>query len=151
VKAFDAMNAGQIPPSPQPVLLFDDACGFCSAVVQTVLRHDKKRTLRFASLNGECGLDLRARHPELNSVDSMVWFRPKDGHSAESITIRSDAALLTADYLGGLFRLAAITRFVPRRRRDAAYDFVAHHRHKLSRTPQECLLPTPDQRSRFLG
>ena len=149
--AVSAMTPGQIPPSPEPVLLFDDACGFCNAAVQTVLRHDKKRTLRFASLHGEYGLDLRTRHPELNSIDSMVWFHPGHGNSGEFIAIRSDAALLAADYLGGLFRLAAIARVVPRRLRDAAYDFVARHRHKLSPSSKECFIPAPDQRSRFLG
>ena len=144
------MTPGQILPSPEPVLLFDDTCGFCNEAVQNVLRHDKKRSLRFASLRGEYGIDLRARHPELNSVDSMVWFHPTAGGSAELIAIRSDAALLVADYLGGPFRLAAVAGFVPRRLRDAAYDFVARHRHKLSPTPKECLIPTPDQRSRFL-
>src|SRR4030065_263765 len=72
--ALSAMTPGQILPSPEPVLLFDDTCGFCNEAVQNVLRHDKKRSLRFASLRGEYGIDLRARHPELNSVDSMVWF-----------------------------------------------------------------------------
>jgi len=145
------MTSSQIPASLQPVLLFDDECGFCNAAVQTVLRRDKKRTLRFASLHGEYGLHLRARRPDLNSVDSIVWFRPKDSDSGEFIAIRSDAALLIAQYLGGPFRLATTARLIPRRLRDAAYDFVARHRHKLSPTPKECLIPTPDQRSRFLA
>jgi predicted DCC family thiol-disulfide oxidoreductase YuxK len=148
--ALSAMTPGQGLPSQEAILLFDDTCGFCNEAVQTVLRYERKRTLRFASLHGEYGLALRARHPELNSVDSMVWLRPGDSHSAEFIAIRSDAALLTADYIGGLFRLAAFGRFVPRSLRDAAYDFIARHRHKLSPTPKECLIPTPDQRNRFL-
>lgn len=137
-------------PTRSPVLLFDDACGFCSAAVQTVLRHEKDHSLRFASLHGDYGLEFRERHPEFSSVDSMVWFRPADSHSAEFVAIRSDAALLTADYLGGIFRLAAIARFVPRGLRDAAYDFVARHRHEFAPAPKECLIPTPDQRDRFL-
>lgn len=136
--------------SQDPILLFDDACGFCNASVQTVLRHEKKRTLRFASLQGEYGLAFRARHPEFNTIDSMVWLRPGDGQGDEFVAIRSDAALQTADYLGGRFRIASMARFIPKRIRDAAYDFVARYRHKLSPTPRECLIPTPEQRNRFL-
>jgi len=136
--------------SGDPILLFDDACSFCSAAVQTVLRHDRKSTLRFASLHGEYGHDFRARHPELQTIDSMVWLRPKDGQADEFIAIRSDAALLTAHYLGGRYRIASVAHFIPRRIRDAVYDFVARHRHRLSLLPQDCLLPTPEQRDRFL-
>jgi predicted DCC family thiol-disulfide oxidoreductase YuxK len=133
-----------------PVLLYDDSCGFCNAAVQTVLRHEKRRTLRFASLRGEYGLDFRARHPEFDAVDSMIWFSPSVGAPVEFIAIRSDAALATADYMGGFFRFAAAARLVPRRLRDTAYDFVARHRHRLLPPPQECLIPSPEQRARFL-
>jgi len=143
------MTAADDPRSPPAVLLFDDRCGLCNSAVQFVLRHERKHSLRFASLHGEYGLELRARHPELNSVDSMVWLRASDGHAAEVIAIRLDAALLTAEYLGGLFTLAAIARLLPRRLRDAGYDLIARHRHKLSPAPMECLIPTPDQRRRF--
>jgi predicted DCC family thiol-disulfide oxidoreductase YuxK len=133
-----------------PVLLFDDTCGFCNAAVQTVLRGEQDHTLLFASLHGGYGLAFRDRHPELRSIDSMVWFEPGNGRSAELIAIRSEAALRTADYIGGLFRLAGLGRLLPRWLRDALYDFVARHRHTLLPTPEECLVPTPDQRSRFL-
>ena len=134
-----------------PILLFDGACGFCSAAVQTVLRHDRKDTLRFASLHGQYGLDFRARHPELQTIDSMVWLRPSHGQAEEFIAVRSDAALLTAEYLGGRFQLAAVARFIPKSIRDAAYDLLARHRHRFSGSPQECLIPTLGQRDRFLA
>lgn len=143
------MTAADKSRSPPPVLLFDDGCGLCNDAVQFVLRHDKQRSLYFASLHGQYGLALRARHPELNSIDSMVWVRPKDGLVGERIAIRSDAALLTAEYLGGIFRLAAVSRVLPRRVRDSVYNFVAHHRHRLWPAPVECLIPTAEQRSRF--
>jgi predicted DCC family thiol-disulfide oxidoreductase YuxK len=147
-KSARALTSGE--PSLDPVLLYDDSCGFCNAAVQTVLRHEKKRTLRFASLRGEYGLDFRARHPEFDAVDSMIWFSPAVGAPGEFIAIRSDAALATADYMGGLFRFAAAARLVPRSLRDTAYDFVARHRHRLLPPTQECLIPSPDQRARFL-
>lgn len=133
-----------------PVLLFDDECGLCNSAVQTVLRFDPEGTLRFASLNGHWGLALRERHPELNEIDSMVWYLPKTAYSPEIIDVRSRAAILTAQYLGGVFSLAMLGMLIPRPIRDAGYDFIARHRHHLLGTPTQCLIPTPEQRGRFL-
>ena len=58
------------------VLLYDGTCGFCADSVQLVLRHDRRRTLRFASLQGAFGTAVRARHPELARADTVVWVDP---------------------------------------------------------------------------
>ena len=51
------------------VLLYDETCGFCAESVQSVLRHDRRGTLTFAPLHGVLAASLRARHPELESID----------------------------------------------------------------------------------
>ncbi len=132
-----------------PILLYDGTCGFCAESVQLVLRHDRRRTLRFAALQGRFGAETRARHPELAEVDSVVWVDPADGARAERVFTRSDAALRVAAYLGGWFHLARVMAVLPRPVRDAAYDLVARHRHRLSDAPS-CLLPAPEVRERFL-
>ena len=35
-----------------PVLLYDGLCGFCDGTVQFILKHDRRGTLRFATLLG---------------------------------------------------------------------------------------------------
>jgi len=35
--------------------------------------------------------------------------------------------------------------------RDAVYDLIARNRHKIVRADASCLLPTPEQRLRFLN
>ena len=35
-----------------PVLLYDGDCGFCAESVQLVLRHERRRRVRFAPLQG---------------------------------------------------------------------------------------------------
>ena len=52
-----------------PVLLYDGLCGFCNGVVQFILRHEFRRTLRFAPLQGQYAARLRARHPEDETVE----------------------------------------------------------------------------------
>lgn len=132
------------------VLLYDGTCGFCAESVQLVLRHDRRRTLRFAALQGEFGTAMRASHPELAHVDSIIWVeRDADGR-ASRVLVRSDAALRVAEYLGGWWRLAGAARLLPRPVRDAAYDFIARHRHRLLGGGPSCLVPSPEVRERFL-
>ena len=65
--------------------------------------------------------------------------------------VRSSAVLRVLRYLGGAWSLVAWAgTLVPRSVRDRVYDFIARHRHKLVRGAPACVIPTPDQRERFL-
>lgn len=137
--------------SSAPVLLYDGECGFCARSVQFVLSHEptaQRERLRFAPLQGAFGAKVRAEHPELASIDSVVWYEPgTNGRS--SFRVRSDAGLLTLRHVGGAWALlAGVGRLAPRVLRDAVYDFIA--RHRLDLTAPACLLPTEEQRRRFL-
>lgn len=139
------------PPVPTgPILLYDGTCGFCAESVQLVLRHDRAGSLRFAPLQGELGRAIRAAHPELDEVDSMVWVEPGPGGAAGRVLTRSDAALRIARYLGGWWHLLRAGRVVPRPLRDRLYALVARHRHRLLAGGPACLVPAPEVRSRFL-
>ena len=132
------------------MLLYDGTCGFCAESVQLVLRHDRRRTLRFASLQGTFGSAIRERYPALNGVDSVVWVEPGTGGHDGRVLVRSDAALRVARYLGGWWHLARVARLLPRPIRDAGYDLIARHRHRLLGDGPHCLIPAPDVRHRFL-
>jgi predicted DCC family thiol-disulfide oxidoreductase YuxK len=134
------------------MLLFDGTCGFCAQSVQFVLRREmRRRTLRFASLQSGPGAELRERYPELGQIDSVIWVEPGNGTSGERVFVRSAAVLRVLHYIGGVWTvLAWAAAMVPRFVRDAVYDFVARHRHQLIRGGTACLLPTPEQRERFV-
>ena len=135
-------------PSEGPVLVYDGTCGFCAESVQLVLRHDRRCTLRFAALQGEFGQHIRQQHPELDGVDSIIWVDPPvDG---ARVFVRSDAALRVARYLGGWWRLALVFLPLPRALRDAGYNLIARHRHRLAGSGPSCLVPGPEVRERFL-
>ncbi len=134
------------------LLLYDGTCGFCAESVQFVLRHEgAARSLKFASLQSPTGVEIRGRHPELDNIDSVIWYEPGSGGTDDVILVRSRAVLRVLRYLGGVWRaLGVLGAIVPRILRDRVYDFVARHRHKLVRGAPVCVLPTPEQRSRFL-
>ncbi len=130
------------------VLLYDGDCGFCAGSVQFVLRHEPasvRPRLAFAPLQGQFGTLIRERFPELAGVDSVVWYDP----AIPAVRVRSAAALAVTAHLGGPWAVAAtLGRLVPRALRDAIYDQIARRRFELA--APACLLPTPDERSRFL-
>ena len=130
------------------VLLYDGTCGFCAKSVQFVLAREKRRhTLRFAPLQSALGAEVQSRHPELVNVDSVIWFEP----NSKTVSVKSTAVFHVLRYLGGIWTvLAALGAIVPRFIRDGVYDLMARHRHKIIRADPSCLLPTPEQRARFL-
>ena len=134
----------------RPLLLYDETCGFCQAAVQFVLRHDRKRSLRFASLEGEHGRSLIEVTPELEGIDSIVWVEEDAGTGTSRVLTRSDAALRIVRYLGGAWPLLLVFRTVPRPWRDGFYDFVARHRRRLMGRADGCLVPAAEDRHRFL-
>ena len=133
-----------------PVLLYDGLCGFCDGTVQFILERDRRRTLRFATLQGDFARDVMARHPELAGVDSLVLVEPDVGSGRETVYVRSAGALRVARYLGGAWHLARVVTIVPRPLRDWAYDAFARIRYRVFGRYDSCPIPTPEQRALFI-
>jgi predicted DCC family thiol-disulfide oxidoreductase YuxK len=97
------------------------------------------------------GATVRRAHPELDRIDSVVWLEPAAAGGTDRVLVRSAAVLRVLHYLGGIWSvLGTIGALVPAVLRDWVYDFVARHRHKIIRADASCLLPTPEQRERFI-
>jgi predicted DCC family thiol-disulfide oxidoreductase YuxK len=128
-----------------PILLFDGVCNLCNASVQFVIRHDKKRQFRFASLQSEQAQNLLIRFDlPPKALDSVVLI--DDGKAFT----RSSAALEIARKLGGIWAVAYIFIVVPRPVRDAVYDWVARNRYRWFGKKEACMVPTPELKNRFI-
>lgn len=135
---------------PDPVLLYDGTCGLCASVVRFVLRHDRRRLLRFASLDGSFARSILARHPALRGLDTVVWYESAEGGRPERVLTRSAAALQVLRYLGGTWKLGLLAGALPRPWRDSLYRLVARSRRRLFGPAAACPLPPPAERHRFL-
>lgn len=141
-----------------PILLYDGNCALCNGLVRFLLRHDPGGPLRFAPLESTIGDKLRAQHPELAGVDSVVWMRgPAGQRGPEGLPggrgeadVRSEAVLGALAYLGRPWNLLLVARLAPRPLRDAVYDWVARNRGRWFRRYDHCPLPPPGQLGRFL-
>lgn len=133
-------------PFPDTILFFDGVCSLCNASVDLVMRHDRRERFRFASLQSPfCEQFMRQNDAWPLRHDSLVlWEGGRLYH-------RSDAALRVAMLLGGAWYAAAVGYLIPRMLRDAVYDAIARHRYKWFGSRDTCRVPTPQERSRFLG
>jgi predicted DCC family thiol-disulfide oxidoreductase YuxK len=131
-----------------PTLIFDGVCNLCNGAVQWVIRHDPRAVFRFAALQSEAGQALLAGHAlPLSPRQSIASVVLVDG---ERVWFRSDAALEVLCRLGGVWGVLRFLRLVPRPIRDAIYDWVARHRYNWFGRRDECWLPTPELRRRFV-
>ena len=134
-----------------PIIFYDGVCGLCNALVQFLIRRDKRGALRFASLQSDLAAKVLGRHgidaADLDTVQVVVNYEQPD----ERVLNRSDAILRACGELGGSWKiLAAVARIIPRPLRDLVYRFVARNRYQVFGKYETCLLPEPKQRSRFL-
>ncbi len=148
-RKVETVATGPRATGPAPVLLYDGLCGFCNTSVQFVLGHENHHLLRFAALQGEFATGVKQRHPELNTVDSLVWV--EGGGSDEKVWVRSAAALKVVGYMGGLWKLYLVFGIIPVSVLDFLYDLFAKHRYRFFGKYGSCPVPTADVRPRFLA
>jgi len=129
-----------------PVLLFDGVCNLCHGAVRFVLDRDRAARFRFAPLQSDVGRALLGRHGlDPDALDTMVLVDAAGAH------VRSTGMLRVARALGApwswLYPLVAL----PRRLRDAVYDWIARNRYRWFGKKDACPLPDPAWRDRFLA
>lgn len=132
------------------VVFFDGVCVLCNWIVRFLIKRDKKRTLIFTPLQGETAAALLNRHPRIGGNSQSVVLAKNYNTSREAISVRSTAILDLTPALGGLWRLAGVFRIIPRFLRDWGYDFVARRRYRWFGKMDDCMLPSPEDRERFL-
>ena len=148
--AADRMPAaGSLTAPSRNLVLYDGVCGLCNRLVRFLLAIDRRNVLCFAPLQGPTAARLAERHALPAELRSVVYVR-NFGLKHERTYLRSDAILRALGDVGGLWALCAIFRLVPRFLSDAVYDVVARHRYRWFGRYDECPLPSPQQRARFL-
>lgn len=132
------------------VILYDGTCGFCSSVVQFVLKRDPAGAFRFAKLQGPLAREALQRHGKRAEDLDTVYLIENYGTAEERVLMRSAAALACAARLGFPWSLTAALRILPAGFRDLCYDLFAKHRYKVFGRIDSCMLPDPSVRDRFL-
>jgi predicted DCC family thiol-disulfide oxidoreductase YuxK len=130
-----------------PLLLYDGQCALCNGWVRFLLRVDRGGSIRFAPLQGVTGAAVRARHPSVEGVDSIILVEREGGQ--ERVSLRSTAVLRILRYLGWPWKAGLVGYVLPREIRDSLYDVVAWWRYRLFGRYDACPVPPAWARQRF--
>ncbi|MCW3123629.1 MAG: thiol-disulfide oxidoreductase [Flavipsychrobacter sp.] len=130
----------------RPVIFFDGMCNLCNSSVQFIIRHDKKKTFLFASLQSEHGQTALTGMKATDTVipDSIILLEEGKYYT------RSAAALRIARHLDGLWPVLYAGIILPRFIRDGIYNRISANRYKWFGKRTECMIPTPELKERFL-
>ena len=127
------------------ILLFDGVCNLCNAAVQYVIRHDKKKTIKFASLQSPFGTNvLSEEYRDTSALKTVIYIKN------EEVLTKSSAFLTLMKDLGGIHQTAIVFWIIPRIVRDALYDFIAANRYAVFGKKESCYLPSPELEDRFI-
>lgn len=127
------------------IVLFDGVCNFCNGSVVFMIARDRAGYFKFAARQSEAGERLMNEHgidPEI--TDSVILI--EDGKAFA----HSAAALRIARRLDGIWPVFFAFVIVPRPIRDAAYKLFARYRYQMFGKKDECMLPSPEIRARFI-
>lgn len=126
------------------IVLFDGVCNLCNNTVQFIIRRDPNAHFQFASLQSpQAQKFLAGRHLQ-SYMESILLVEDSKIYTA------SAAALRIARHLSGFWPLFYIFIIVPRPIRDWVYSIIARNRYRWFGRRDECMVPTPNLRGRFL-
>jgi predicted DCC family thiol-disulfide oxidoreductase YuxK len=128
-----------------PIILFDGVCNLCENTIIFFIKQDKKNALLFASLQSETGQSLLKQYNlPTQDFDSFVLI------ANNRYYLRSSAFLKITSYLGRWWVLFSIFWIVPKLIRDKVYSFISKNRYKWFGQKQECMMPTPEIKAKFI-
>lgn len=128
-----------------PILLFDGVCNFCNSSVNFIIDRNSKKNILFASLQSPIGQQLLEKfNLPKETFNSLVLVE------GEKYYTKSTAALRVAEHLDGGWKSLGVLKFVPKFVRDFGYDVIAKNRYSIFGKSDQCRLPTPEVKERFL-
>lgn len=127
------------------IILFDGQCNLCSGLVQFALKRDRTNQFRFASLQGKFGQQILDKLNLSSTLLNTFILVERD-----QFYTQSNAALMLARRLSGLWPMLYIFILVPKFIRDAIYKWIAKNRYTWFGKRDTCWMPQSRYTDRFL-
>ncbi len=129
----------------KPIILFDGICNLCNQSVQFIIKRDTKQKFLFASLQGKKGQEILERYQlPATAFNSFILLEN------DKLYTRSTAVLRVVKMLGGGWKLLYGFIIIPKFIRDPLYNLIARNRYKWFGKKEECWVPAPQLKERFL-
>lgn len=129
----------------KPIILFDGVCNLCDGFVQWVIKRDPEGKFMFASLQSEAANKLFEKHNIQETDLSTVILIDGD-----KVYTHSDVPLQITHKIGGFWSVFYYFRWLPTPFRNAIYNWIARNRYRFFGKKDQCMIPTPNLKSRFL-
>lgn len=126
------------------IIFYDGVCHFCNQTIQFIIKQDRDGYYSFASLQSEIGMKLMNEFNIPNNMETIILL---DNNYIYSY---SDAPLQISRRLRGGWRFIYLLVIVPKSIRDYFYIYFSKNRYKWFGKSENCMLPTPELRKRFL-
>ena len=127
------------------IIVFDAQCLLCSAWVQFLLRHDKAKQFRFASIQGaEDKQLLKEAGLQIDRLETLLLVDETKSYQ------HTDAILRVLHTMGWPWRAVGVTRIIPASLRDRLYRWIARNRYQLFGRADQCFMPKAGEVGRFL-
>lgn len=124
------------------LVLFDGECGFCNFWIQWILKKDKKNRFSFSPLQSSYSQNILSECKlPLTDFDSIILI--SDG----KVLQKMPAIIAVGKIIGGCYNMISILKIFPLSFQNGIYTFIAKNRHRIM--PQQCVLPSPEQRKQF--
>lgn len=140
--AYFVPRSLQPPPGVESWLMFDGVCNLCDGFVNFVADGDSAHRVRFGAQQKHMELLERVGAP--TDLSTLVLIQG-DRHY-----LYSTAALRTLAVMDWPWRGFAAFALVPTPVRDLAYKLVAKYRYMVFGKTEECRVPSPEFRRRFI-
>jgi predicted DCC family thiol-disulfide oxidoreductase YuxK len=133
-------------PEDKKIIIFDGVCNLCNSSINYVIDNDKDDHFRFVTLQSDLGLVIQDKlNIDKKSLDSIILYIPNDGYY-----VRSTAALKIINDFSGIWKLTQIFYVIPLFIRDYIYNTVAKNRYNWFGKKENCRIPTPELKTKFL-
>ncbi len=133
-------------PENKQLILFDGVCNLCNSSVQFVIKHDKKDKFLFTALQSNVGKKIiQEFNIDTSKTDSILLYSTDKG-----LSLRSTAALNIAKQLRFPINTLIIFIIIPNFIRNWIYDLIARNRYKWYGKMDDCMIPTPEIKAKFL-
>ncbi|WP_028391273.1 thiol-disulfide oxidoreductase DCC family protein [Bacillus cihuensis] len=126
------------------IVLFDGECNFCDKSVQFIIKRDPKGYYNFASLQSNIGQELLKKYKLYSNLESFFLIEHDKAYE------KSTAALRITKNLSGYWKFLYPLILVPVPFRNWLYRIIAKNRYKWFGKKDQCVIPSPEIRKRFI-
>ncbi|MFT3895181.1 MAG: DCC1-like thiol-disulfide oxidoreductase family protein [Anaerolineales bacterium] len=130
----------------QKIILFDGVCNLCNGSVRFILKYERDRSFRFASLQSDVGQELlKWCGLPPNYAEAVIYLENGIFHAGSCAALKIGQRLLFPWSI-----LAFIGLLVPQFIRDWVYNQIGKHRYQWFGKQDICIVPTEKLKARIL-